>query len=497
MNKPVTSPPTAGAPNHPAPDSAATSPLASLETLLAARPAAASPLAAPAQTGDARPRPLEVVQASAVRPPACPDLDADLLLVHAGTPEGALAQTWTRRVLDGARLHTARFQENVGEQVQLLLPQVVLIQFEAPVLDLATHLVERLRISHPHLPLVAVGCMKHPQATLAALRAGVQDFIDLDGNAQAAQQAVQELVRRTPATAQDGHDSAPLTAILSARAGLGSSLLATHLAWYLQQRIAGAGTAANATSGLDEGDAALETLLIDLGNPSGDDSLYLDVGNEFDFIEAVHNLRRFDRRMASAGLARHASGLRLLGLPRQPGRLREISYADVDLLVLRLRQYFTHVIADLGAVLQTSLATRVALRASQVWVVCDQSVTSVVSTAELLAQLSEQKIERGRVQLIVSRHDARVELDAQQIARQLQLPLLAVIPERRAALAQAINQGRLLPATLRREPYVQAVDQLAGQLLASQHGQHNKAGPPPPAGGGTGGLARFIQRLRS
>src|SRR5256885_6009379 len=73
----------------------------------------------------------------------------------------------------------------------------------------------------------------------------------------------------------------------------------------------------------------LDGLLIDLGFPSGDCGLYLGTLGDFDFIEAVNNLRRFDRRLASTGLARHESGLRLLTLPRQPARLREIGRAHV------------------------------------------------------------------------------------------------------------------------------------------------------------------------
>ncbi|MEF4873595.1 hypothetical protein U9025_23325, partial [Escherichia coli] len=99
---------------------------------------------------------------------------------------------------------------------------------------------------------------------------------------------------------------------------------------------------------------------------SGDCSLYLNTAGEFDFLEAVKNLRRFDRRLASSGLSSHESGLRLLPLPRQSALLRDISYANIDALLQRLRQYFRHVVADLGAVSQTQLAMRVVHRSSHI-----------------------------------------------------------------------------------------------------------------------------------
>lgn len=470
-------------------------PLASLEALLALRPAAAQAAEPPPQA-PSPPAPertpggaVEILQASPARvPPFQDNPGAELLFIHAGTPESTLAQAWMRRVLDGAHLHSARFQSSVPEQVLLLVPHVMFIHFDVPVIELATRLVAQLRDAHPQLPVVAVGRMKHAQCTLAALRAGVRDFLDLDGPNQAAQATVQQLLQRSPEPSLGDGAAAPLTAILAARAGLGTSLLAAHLAWHLQLRLQDAlepepaGTAADGEP--------LDALLIDLGSPHGDSGLYLDTPGDFSFVDAARNLRRFDRRLASSGLARHVDGLRLLALPRQQPLPHDLAHASTDLLMLRLRQYFRHVVADLGAVAQTDLATRVALRANRIWVVCDQSIASVVSTVELLRQLIAQKADRSRMQLIVNRYDHRLSLDAEQISRQLQLPLLAVIPERRATLAQSVNQGRLLPARQRSEPYVQAIGCLVEALLASHRVRPASTAP-------AGGLGRIVQRLRT
>ncbi|THT99981.1 pilus assembly protein CpaE [Lampropedia puyangensis] len=472
----------AGAPNPLAP--------ATLEALLSMRPAAASAPERQEKTAGTTPEvppqrsALEVLHAQTVKPTACADLDAELLFIHAGTSESTLATTWMRRVFDGARLHHARYQENIKEQILLLTPHVVFIHFDAPVLDLATHLVEQIRTSHPHLPLVAVGRMRNPQCTLAALRAGVQDFLDLDGTSQAAQEAVRELILRTPATVADTGQFAPLTALISARAGTGCSLLASHLALYLQQRLR-QHSSAQAVPHSEATETPLDTLLIDLGHPANDCAMYLNCPGDFDFVEAVRNLRRFDRKLTAAALARHAQGLRILALPKGDSS-PDIAHSDTDLILLRLRQYFRHVIADLGAVRQSSLAERVALRASQIWIVCEQSVPSVVSTAALLEQLAAQKVDRSNIQLIVNRHDARLELSAEQIAAQLHLPLLATIADRRMVLAQAVNQGQMLDGTLHREPYVQAIDKLTDQLTS----QHQLA----PVHKAPRGLSRFFQR---
>ena len=77
------------------------------------------------------------------------------------------------------------------------------------------------------------------------------------------------------------------------------------------------------------------------------------------------------------------------------------------------------------------------------------------------------------------------------MARQLQLPLLGVIPERRRELAQVVNLGALLPLQPKREPYVQALQTLMQNLLEQHHPDlaeqtHNAVGP----------LAHLLQRFR-
>lgn len=401
---------------------------------------------------------------------ADPSVKTPLLLVHAGQAEGALAQGWMRNVLSGKQLHHAHFQDPVAELVQHQQPHAVLIQFDPRCVDAAVALVAHLKMQHPQLPRLAIGRTRDASCMLAALRAGVQDFLDIDSSIEVAQQAIRALADRPPSAAPDA-PSAPKTAILSARAGLGSSLIAAHLSWYLQTQLAratpfGASVSESPATGVSGEADALAGLLIELGTPGGDCAIYLNTPGEFSFADAVTQQLRLDRRMAQSALARHESGLRLL---TQVGQPRLTSSRDVGALLKRLSQHFRHIVLDLGAVSSPQLAEGVLPHASEIWMVCDQSVASVVWTTELLQQMEPLQIARDRLKLIVNRHDPRLELSAQQIERQLNLPLLAVIPERRKELSEVVNQGRLLPPASRREPYVRAIEQLATQLLSAHH----------------------------
>ncbi len=180
-----------------------------------------------------------------------------------------------------------------------------------------------------------------------------------------------------------------------------------------------------------------------------------------------------------------------LRLLTQAQPLQACASSEVQALLNRLGHYFRHIVLDLGACDSPQLLKDVLPGASELWLLCDQSVASVVGTSELLRQLDVLQVPRERLQLIVSRHDRRLELSAQQIARQLQLPLLAHLPERRRELSQVVNQGQLFTPQQRREPYVQAVGQLVQRLLAAHHPE--MALPETAA---ANPLTRLLQRLR-
>jgi pilus assembly protein CpaE len=412
------------------------------------------------------------------------------MVVHERWEGGQTIKTKLHHLTSEARIQWVSIHSQVIEQVLEAQPQVVVIQFINSHLDLAAQIAAQLQEIQPHVTILALGSPTEPQCMLAALRAGVKEFLDINGSEEDwCQSIANQLQKRPPIIAHSSDISTSLTAVVSARAGMGTSLLAAHLAVYIQQALQNNESvdALKIEGSKNAEGETLKALLLDLGAPRGECGLYLDLHSDFDFFEAMQSLRRFDRKLASSGLTKHPSGLRWISLPRKEELPNEWPYAEADMLVQRLQQYFQHIVADLGAVGQADWAMRVVSRAARIWVVCDQSFASVVSTTELLQQFKAKKVDRERIGLIVTRHDRDVELSAQQISEQLCLPLLATVPERRLQLLQAINQGQLLEATARREPYVQAIQKLVNVVL---QGQPISTAIAPSV------LGRFLKKIR-
>jgi len=331
----------------------------------------------------------------------------------------------------------------------------------------AVELARALSKTLPVLPLVAVGSMAFPEGTIAALRAGVSDFIDVSASEDEARDVVQRVLAKAARTAAPVRRG-QLVTLLGVRAGIGSSTLAVHLADMIQQRNAGHGGKPTASDS--------RVALLDLGLPAGDGKLYLSASGNFDFAEAVRNLRRLDETLVHTALPRSPGGVTVISLPHSLNEMRTVSHHDALALLDRLRLYFDILIADLGGFTNHEFIANLTGAADQVWLVTDQSVGALVSLAGTLQELNGRHPDDGKRHLVVNRYDDRFGMAASQIAERFKLPLLATLPERTLKLTASANRGKLLHEVAPHDAYVRAVDGLIDGLLSHEEPAPHKQG---------------------
>lgn len=337
----------------------------------------------------------------------------------------------------------------VAQQISQNRPSLLLVDFSGSAHSQgsrASAVVAAAHAAFPGLQIIAVGTLAEPESAISALRAGVRDFVDAGGDSEDALRIVRQVLdNRVEPVSRHGR----LTVLLGARPGMGVTTLAASLGVLLARK----GAALNR-----------HAALLDLGLPAGDGALLLNAGNGFSFVDAVHNLRRFDQTFVHTALARHESGLALTTLPADLGVLREVSYQSAVALLTRLRAFFDQQVVDLGGFSNAEFVFEVARAADQAWLVCDQSVASIVAASRQLEVLRDGGIDNANLRLVINQYEADIDLSAAQIAERLGIELAGVLPARRVALCQAANRGHLLVETVPRDPYVRALDALAVQL---------------------------------
>ncbi|KAF1026529.1 MAG: hypothetical protein GAK40_01236 [Burkholderia plantarii] len=361
------------------------------------------------------------------------------------------------------------------QRIGILNPALVFIDFAGDQVAASTA-VSAVRAAFPGMPVIGLGSLAEPESALSALRAGVRDFVDFSAPAEEALRITRGLLENL---GEPASRHGKVLTLLGARAGMGVSTLAANLSVLLQRKAAA---------------TQRRTALLDLGLPAGDGALFLNTRCELHFVEAVRNLRRFDRTFVNTALAHHTSGVALTTLPPNLADLREVSSASCAGLLNRLRSFFDHQIVDLGGFTNREFISQIVSLSDETWIVCDQGVASVVSAVELMEALREAGIGLDRVKLVVNQYDAAIGLLPAQIAERLGAPLVATLPSRRVSIGHAANQGRLIVEAAERDPYVKSLELLLERLTA---GAAVPASAAPAAevraAGGLSILKRFIQ----
>jgi len=346
--------------------------------------------------------------------------------------------------------------KSIDERIALLGPAAVFLDFSGDHASAASELHQRLKREWPTLPVLATGVSAEPASMLAALRAGVDDFVDMSAPPTDAINTLRKLLDRH--SSLQGRARGCTLALLGARPGIGVTTLATSLSLMLNDQ------SSQATTPPHGRNTRRGVALLDLGLPARDALLYLDTQSSFSFVDGVRNLRRLDQTLLHTALAHHTSGVAVLPLPASLAQVREISHADSVALIKRLGDFYDFQIADLGGFSTLDFVAQTVKAAQRSWVVCDQSIGAIVSTANMLKELRTRGVDTDRLSLVVNKFDGHVGLPAKDIAERLELPLHHVLPARSTQLLAAASRGEMLVRTARNDAYSQAIAGLARGL---------------------------------
>ncbi|MFC5743251.1 AAA family ATPase [Dyella tabacisoli] len=339
--------------------------------------------------------------------------------------------------------------------------RLVLLDYARDNADASTALAHQLSALTPDIPLLGVGSTAADRATgvLAALRAGVRDFVDMDATDEEIRTLLNHVLQ--PATPSSKHPAAAprkrgrLMILLGVRPGVGTSTLAAHLGVLAMPAITAIDAATDTTSP--------QALLLDLGHPAGDAALYLGLAGDFHYGDALRHADRIDPTLIRTALPHHASHLALLSqAPDAPEPLADNIEASV--LIDRLLNISSLLLCDLGGQPCGQIPSSLLRAADEIWLIADQGIASVVSLNSCLRQLEQLQVRDQRLSLIINRHDEECGIGARQIADRFELPLLATLPDRAHALRTCANQGLLLHQTAPRDPYIRALSPLLAKL---------------------------------
>lgn len=168
---------------------------------------------------------------------------------------------------------------------------------------------------------------------LAALRSGVRDLIEVDATVEQIRWSLHraaDVASSHTGAPPPGGDSVPgrVITVASPKGGVGKTTLATNLA---------VGLAEQSPQG---------TVLVDLDIQFGDVAAALNLDPDYTLADVVHGPAAQDAMAMKTLLARHETGLHVLGGVKSPAEADGITAAQIGSVIATLKSEFRYVVLD-------------------------------------------------------------------------------------------------------------------------------------------------------
>ena len=303
--------------------------------------------------------------------------------------------------------------------------------------------VERLARRLPETAILATTANASAEFVVQILRAGAMEFVRRPIEPRELVVALEKLARLRGRAAQ--RQPGRVTAVFSAKGGLGATTLAVNLGVCLAEQA-----------------AAPSTLLVELDTRHSDIVTFLDLRPRYSILDVFESMDRMDESLLQGLMVKHASGLWVLPGPSQIERGylgAEQVQAGIDLL----RGHFDQVVLDLRH--DVDPGTIAALEAADtVLFLTSLNVSALRSGAAALAAFRHLGLDLKKIKVVVMRDGTGEDVTVKHAREALGLPVYWKTPSEYAPVVASINSGRPVVSAAPRSKFAKNVRQLSDML---------------------------------
>lgn len=319
----------------------------------------------------------------------------------------------------------------------------------------AAAVIERLSRRMPETALLATTASSSADVVVQILRAGALECVRHPVEPQELVAAFTKLARfrGRPAQRQPGR----ITAVFSAKGGLGATTLAVNLAVCLAEQA-----------------GARSTLLMELDTRHSDVVTFLDLQPRYSILDVFEGMDRMDESLLQGLMVRHASGLWVLPGPARMER-GYLGGEQVQAGLELLRGHFAQTVLDLRH--DVDPGTIAALEAADtVLFLASLNVSALRSGAAAVAAFRHLGLDLRKVKVVVMRDGTGEDVTVKHVRDALGLPVFWKTPSEYGPVVASINSGRPVVTDAPRSKFAKNVRQLADTLSGDA-----RAAAPAPA----------------
>jgi pilus assembly protein CpaE len=332
-------------------------------------------------------------------------------------------------------------------------------------------LVEAELRRHPSTLAIGVSSAKDADTVLAAMRAGIMEFLVTPLQANELVGAVQRLSAVWVGSSQLGR----IIAVHSAKGGLGSSSLAIMIAWALAHK-----------------KGSLNVALADFTTTGAGLRVLLDMNPAYDIGNILTRTGELDREFLRSCMAPHAEGVSVLAAAEDLQNIDSLTSATAGRVIELLRKDFDYSVIDTDhAFSDQSLAALDV--ADRIVLITHGDIASVRSTQRSLTLFDRLGYPREKLLVVMNKRADDDRISRRDAAKVLDRGVDFVIPEDKTLLLDAITYGQFPQQRAPRSPIAVALEQLADALMNNGNGGGD-AGLDEPGGKSASRMARLFRR---
>lgn len=333
------------------------------------------------------------------------------------------------------------------EQAVNQFPAEVLLVHLDPVPEITMPIASKIAGERPDLAVFVVSESTDGQYILAAMRAGIREFLTkpLDSNLLA--QALDKVLVHSTSAVQLGS----LISVVGTIGGSGASVLATNLAVELAELSKDRPVA-----------------LVDLDFRYGQLGTMLDLQADYTIADLCDTPEQLDESMLSRAMVKHSTGVHLLSRPNTFAQADQITAAHCVSVLSTLQQLYGYVVLD-GPMRTDSGALAVFDLADMNLLVMQLLVPSVRNVHRMLEGLRDNGYNLDRFELLCNRTGRdSAHLCVEHVEATLNLKISHQIPEDWKAVSSAVNMGVTLKESAPKSRARLAVRELAERLASPE-----------------------------
>jgi pilus assembly protein CpaE len=309
------------------------------------------------------------------------------------------------------------------DRIERMRPDALMVEI-AKLRDPLEEVIHKIRAIVPDVMLMALHTSAEPETILAALRAGVNEYLHppLETNLRRA------LERRSTERTRlrDTNNLGGRTlGIMSSKGGCGATTIACHAAVEL---------------GRENG---RKVLLADFDVDAGIVSFLMKVKSPYSILDAINNLHRLDASYWKALVSNGIPGLEIIPSPSALASRVQPKQEQLRHVIGFLRSNYDFAVLDLGRSLNR-IAVAAIEELDETYLVTTLEVPALHQAKQIVQTLLDSGYGKSRLRLVLNRVPKRVDVTPEELEKMLGLPIFAMLPNDYPELYDCYSEGKLL-----------------------------------------------------